>query len=62
MPAARLASSITPRIVNAAWPIDELVADRDAERGQQLRPDQRAVILEQRVRVRLRRPRASSVP
>ena len=33
--------AITPRIVNVALADDDLIADRDAERGQQLRPHQR---------------------
>ncbi len=39
--APRLAARSTPRIVNVAWPIDDLIADRDAERRQQLGPDER---------------------
>ena len=44
---------MTPRIVNVAWPMTIASPTFDAERRQQLGPDERAVMLEQRVRVGL---------
>ena len=54
--------AMTPRIVNVACPIDDLVADRDAERRQQLGPDEHAVVLAAARASRSGRPAASTLP